>query len=472
MEENKIVRLDKQFLWHPFTQQSEWEKGDPIVIRSAKGATLTDTEGRGYVDGVSSLWVTAHGHRHPALDRAVRRQLSRMAHTTFLGLTHEPAARLGQALVDISPPGLQRVFYSDNGATSVEVALKMAFQYGAHRGEHRPEYLALSGSYHGDTLGAVSVGGMAAFHKTFRPLLFKSHFAPAPHCYRCPFRKTEPQPELRTGDESTEVKSPRPGDLRAETGCRWECLRGAEKILKTRGPRLAAAIVEPIVQGASGMRVMPRGYLKGFEQLCRKYNVLLIADEVATGFGRTGRMFAVEQEGVRPDFLCVAKTLTGGYLPLAATLTTQQIYQAFLGRYEDFKTFFHGHSYTANPLACAVALENLSLYQKEETLIHLKAKREWLTDFLKEVALLPHVGHVRQSGFMGGIELVKNKSTGQPYPIGERKGILVCNLLLKKGVWLRPLGDVIVILPPLSISKREWVHLSRRLKEVLIKDIL
>jgi adenosylmethionine-8-amino-7-oxononanoate aminotransferase len=472
MKRNKIASLDKKFLWHPFTQQSEWEKGDPIVIRSAKGSTLTDTEGRRYVDGVSSLWVTAHGHRHPALDRAVRRQLSRMAHTTFLGLTHEPAARLGQALVGISPPGLQRVFYSDNGATAVEIALKMAFQYGVHRGEHRPEYLALSGSYHGDTLGAVSVGGMAAFHKAFRPLLFKSHFAPAPHCYRCPFRKKEPQPELRTGDEPNRIRAPRPGDLRGETGCRWECLLGAEKILKARGPRLAAAIVEPLIQGASGMRVMPRGYLKGFEQLCRKYKVLMIADEVATGFGRTGRMFAVEHERVQPDFLCVAKALTGGYLPLAATLTTTKIYKAFLGRYEEFKTFFHGHSYTANPLACAAALENISLYQKEKTLIHLKEKREWLTGFLGEVWLLPHVGHVRQVGFMGAIELVKNKSTGQPYPVGARMGNQVCLSLLKKGVWLRPLGDVIVILPPLSISKREWIHLRTRLKEVLIKGTL
>jgi adenosylmethionine-8-amino-7-oxononanoate aminotransferase len=386
-----------------------------------------------------------------------------------LGLTHEPAARLGKVLVDIAPPGLARVFYSDNGATSVEVALKMAFQYGAHRGEHRPEYLALEGSYHGDTLGAVSVGGIAAFHKTFRPLLFKSHFAPAPHCFRCPFRKSPPQPELRTGEESPAVRAPRPGEARGETGCRWECLQGAEKILKARGHRLAAAIVEPVVQGASGMRVMPKGYLKGFERLCRKYNVLWVADEVATGFGRTGRMFAVEQEDVRPDFLCVAKALTGGYLPLAATLTTQKIYRAFLGRYDEFKTFFHGHSYTANPLACAVALENLAVFKRERTLERLKEKRRWLTDFLKEVAVLPGVGHVRQAGFMAGIELVKNKSTGQPHPVLERRGARMCRALLKKGVWLRPLGDVLVILPPLSIPRRDWTRLADGLRVVLSK---
>ena len=471
MKKNAIAALDQKYLWHPFTQQSEWEKGAPIVIRSAKGSILTDTEGRRYVDGVSSLWVTAHGHRHPALDRAVRRQLGRMAHTTFLGLTHEPAARLGQALVEIAPRGLQRVFYSDNGATSVEVALKMAFQYWAHQGHHRPEYLALAGSYHGDTLGAVSVGGIAAFHKTFRPLLFKAHFAPAPFCYRCPYRTKPAQPELRSGDESPDLRAPRPGESRASTGCRWECLAGAEKILKARRQRLAAAIVEPIVQGASGMRVMPRGYLKGFERLCRKNGVLLIADEVATGFGRTGGMFAVEQEGVRPDFLCVAKALTGGYLPLAATLTTQKIYKTFLGRYEDFKTFFHGHSYTANPLACAVALENLKVFKREKTLQRLTPKRQWMTDFLTEIAAHPHVGHVRQAGFMAGIELVSDKKTHQRFPLTTRRGNAVCQMAMAEGAWLRPLGDVIVLLPPLTLTFGEWSRLTTALKKAMGKRL-
>lgn len=471
-QKDPIAILDQKYLWHPFTQQSEWEKGEPIVIRSAKGAILTDRKGRRYVDGVSSLWVTAHGHRHPALDRALRRQLNRMAHTTFLGLTHEPAARLGEALVKMAPKGLERVFYSDNGATSVEVALKMAFQYWAHGGDHRPEYLALAGSYHGDTLGAVSVGGIAAFHQTFRPLLFKAHFAPAPHCFRCPFRKMSVQPEMRTGDDSPDVRAPRPGEARAETGCRWECLAGAEKIMRARHRRLAAAIVEPIVQGASGMRVMPRGYLKGFEQLCRKYGVLLIADEVATGFGRTGRMFAVEQESVRPDFLCLAKALTGGYLPLAATLTTQPIYRRFLGKYEDHKTFFHGHSYTANPLACAVALENLNVFQREKTLERLAPKQKWMGDFLREISPHPHVGQVRQAGFMAGIELVVDKKEFHSFPPGERMGGRVCQRALQGGAWLRPLGDVIVLLPPLSLTSRDWSRLTKALKKVLAETSL
>lgn len=465
MKKNAIAALDQKYLWHPFTQQSEWEKGDPLVVRSAKGAILTDTEGRRYVDGVSSLWVTAHGHRHPALDRAVRRQLGKMAHTTFLGLTHEPAARLGQALVEIAPRGLRRVFYSDNGATSVEVALKMAFQYWAHRGEHRPEYLALAGSYHGDTLGAVSVGGISAFHRTFRPLLFKAHFAPAAFCFRCPFRRKPAPSELRTGDGPAPILVPTPGIRREETDCRWECLAEAEKIMKTRHHRLAAAIVEPLIQGASGMRVMPRGYLKGFERLCRKYGVLLVADEVATGFGRTGRMFAVEHEDVRPDFLCVAKALTGGYLPLAATLTTQKIYRTFLGRYEDFKTFFHGHSYTANPLACAVALENLNVFEREKTLDRLAPKRQWMADFLKEMAVHPNVGHVRQAGFMAGIELVVDKKNNQPFPSSARWGAKICKKALSYGVWLRPLGDVVVLLPPLSLKASEWSRLTNALRK-------
>ncbi len=452
---SRAARLDKQYLWHPFTQQAEWEKGDPLVVSRARGARFWDERGRSFLDGVSSLWVTAHGHRHPALDRALKRQLGRVAHTTFLGLTHAPAAELGKALIDLAPPGLHRVFYSDNGATAVEVALKMAFQYWIHRGEHRrTEFLALEGSYHGDTLGAVSVGGIAAFQKKFGPLLFKSHFVPAPHCFRCPSRNAPPAPELRTGDEPVPAPG-RPGARRAETGCRWECLGAAEKIVQKNSRRLAAAIVEPLVQGAAGMRVMPAGYLAGLARILKKNGVPLIADEVATGFGRTGRMFAVEHEGVRPDFLCVAKALTGGYLPLAATLTGEKVYRAFLGRYEEFKTFFHGHSYTANPLACAVALENLRVYRREDTLGKLRPKRRRLTEFLRGLAADPRVGHVRQMGFMAGGELVSDKKTNQSFPVSFRAGARVGRAALARGVWTRPLGDVLVVLPPLGVSMRD-----------------
>ncbi len=447
---DQLAAWDKKYVWHPFTQQNDWAKSDPMRIVSARGVYLTDSRGRRYIDGVSSLWVTVHGHRDPALDRALKRQLARAAHTTFLGLTHEPAIRLARELALLAPQGLDRVFYSDNGSTSVEVALKMAYQYWVRRGEPRREFLALSNSYHGDTLGVVSIGGIRMFHHAFKPLLFKARFAPTPSCYRCPFRKKELSPPLDR--EKPGAFCPKPGETRAETGCRWECLAGAEKILKARRGRIAAAVVEPVVQGAAGMLVQPPGYLKGLERLCRKYGVLLIADEVATGFGRTGTMFAVEREKVVPDFLCVSKSITGGYLPLAATLTTEKVYRAFLGRYEEFKTFFHGHTYTANPLACSVALENLRLYRSRRLLEKLEPKRALLNSFLEKMRLHPRVGDVRQAGLMAGIELVADKKTRRPYPAAARIGHRVCLAARKRGVWLRPLGDVVVLMPPLGIG--------------------
>ncbi|MGQ0644920.1 MAG: aminotransferase family protein [Elusimicrobiota bacterium] len=473
-----LAGWDKKHVWHPFTQQAEWEKADPLVVRSARGMRFTDARGRSYLDGVSSLWVTAHGHRHPALDRAVAAQLKKMAHTTFLGLTHEPAVRLARELVRLAPPGLSRVFYSDNGSTAVEVALKMAYQYWAQKdgGSRRREFLALENSYHGDTLGSVSVGGIRLFHKKFKPLLFKARFAMSPSCYRCPYRKKDPGAGSAgyagrfRPDGTPRNFTPRPGNLRAETGCRWECLASAEKILKARAGRLAAAIVEPGVQAAAGMLVMPPGYLRGLERLCRRNGVLLIADEVATGFGRTGKMFAVEHEGVRPDFLCAAKTLTGGYLPLAATLAREKIYRAFLGRHEDFKTFFHGHTYTANPLACAAALANLRLFRSTGMPRSLGGKIKALRKFLKEVRALPGVGDARQFGLMAGIELAADKKTGRPFPAAARAAQKVCRAALARGLWLRPLGDVVVLMPILAIStedlKKTFAVLKRSLSHV------
>jgi adenosylmethionine---8-amino-7-oxononanoate aminotransferase len=465
-----LAALDKKHVWHPFTQQAEW---DPLVITSAKGVRLTDDKGRRYIDGVSSLWVTVHGHREPALDRAVTRQLKKMAHVTFLGLTHEPAVRLAKALVDVAPRGLTRVFYSDNGSTSVEVALKMAFQSRRLRGEKgRTSFLALRNSYHGDTLGAVSVGGIALFHGIFKPLLFKSHFAPAPSCRDCPHRKKGPDDgALRAGDPPPAV-APKPGDFRPETGCRWECLGAAEKVMKAKSRALAAAVVEPVVQGASGMLVQPRGYLKGFERLCRKYGLLLIADEVATGFGRTGSMFAVEKEGVTPDFLCLSKSITGGYLPLAATLAREDVYRAFLGRYDEFKTFFHGHTYTANPLACAAALENLRLYKSRNLLASLRPKIARLNRFLKEMRAHPQVGDVRQAGMMAGIELVKDKAANIPYPVAARVGHKVCLAARRRGLWIRPLGDVIVLMPPLAINARDFETMLQAVKSSIEETAL
>jgi adenosylmethionine---8-amino-7-oxononanoate aminotransferase len=415
------ARLDHDHLWHPFTQQRDWVAEEPVMIEGAEGTELIDSEGRRYLDGVSSLWCNVHGHRHPAIDEAVRAQLDRVAHSTMLGLSHPPAAELAARLVDLAPPGLGRVFYSDSGSTAVEVALKMAFQYWQHRGgQHvrKTSFISLEGGYHGDTLGSVSVGGMPLFHSTFEPLLFHSHQV-------------------------------RPGNVDE-----------IAHLLAMHEEEVAAVVIEPLVQGAAGMVTHPPGYLRAVRRLCDRHGALLICDEVATGFGRTGTMFACEQEGVSPDLLCVAKGLTGGYLPLAATLATERIYEAFLGEHSEFKTFFHGHTYTGNPLACAAALASLDVFERERTLVRLQPKIRLLRDWLGQVERMREVTEVRQCGLMAGIDL------GEHDP-ELRVGHRVVLEARRRGVIVRPLGDVIVLMPPLSISKRDlW-----RLIEVVGKSI-
>ena len=334
-----LASLDKQYVWHPFTPMKRWLADEPVMIETGEGFTLIDTEGRRYIDGVSSLWCNVHGHRVAAIDRAIREQLDRIAHSTLLGLAQSRSAELAERLVRIAPPGLAKVFYSDSGATAMEIALKMAYQFWHNRGHDRSEFIALSDSYHGDTIGSVSLGGMPLFHGIFGPLLFKTHFVPGPHPYR--FEGTT--------DE-----------------CLQFSLERMEAVLKSRAKRIAAVVVEPLVQGAGGMLVHPAGFLKGVRELTRQYDVLLIVDEVATGFGRTGRMFACEHEGVCPDLMCLAKGLTGGYLPLAATLTTQEVFDAFLGKVHEHKTFYHGHTYTGNALGCAAALASLDLFESTD----------------------------------------------------------------------------------------------------------
>ena len=422
---------DRQYLWHPFTQMQEWEQEDPVIIERGKGPYLIDTQGRTYLDGTSSIWVNLHGHRHPALDRALDQQRKQIAHSTLLGLSNPPAIRLARELIAVAPKGLSRVFYSDNGSTAVEVALKMAVQYWQQR---RPEagpknrFLHLNLAYHGDTVGAVSVGNIELFHARFRPLLFPTRAADPPYCYRCPLALTYP-------------------------ACRLACLDPIERILEQHGRELAGFIIEPLIQAAAGMITQPAGYLKRVRELCTQYEVLLIADEVATGFGRTGTMFACDREGVTPDIMTLSKGLTGGYLPLAATLTTEEIYRAFLGKYEEFKTFFHGHSYTGNPLGCAVALANLEVFRNERTLATLQPKIRLLTQLLKPLLRLPHVGDIRQQGFMVGIELVRDRVTREPYPLEARIGHRVAQEARKRGLLIRPLGHIIVLMPPLSVNR-------------------
>jgi adenosylmethionine-8-amino-7-oxononanoate aminotransferase len=407
--------LDRSVLWHPFTQQQSWMDEDFPVIDCADDTTLYDTEGNAYIDGISSLWCTVHGHRHPAIDMAIKDQIDRVAHSTMLGLTHAPAIRLARRLVELAPDGLRRVFYSDNGSTACEVALKMAYQWWHQRGERwRSGFVCLRDSYHGDTIGSVSLGGIELFHSLYRPLLFDAWHA-------------EP------GD---------PAHMRA--------------LLEEHGDRVAAVIVEPLVQGAAGIRVHPDGYLRAVRELCDEFGVFLICDEVATGFGRTGRMFACEHEGVSPDFMCVAKGLTGGYLPLAATLTTERVYEGFLGAFEQFRTFFHGHTYTGNPLACAAALATLAVFEQERTLERLQPKIELLGELLAEhVAPLGAVAEVRRRGFMVGIQLAE-------FPVAARMGHRVTLEARARGAIVRPLGDTVVLMPPLSIDPAEL----RRLVEI------
>lgn len=477
-----LITLDKKYIWHPFTQQSEWINdfpSEPLIISRAKGVYLYDSKGERYLDGVSSLWANLHGHRNSMLDRAVRKQLNKVAHTTFLGLTHEPAIQLARELVKFLPQGLTRIFYSDNGSTAVEVALKMAFQYQQNyalqtaNGKNpkskisKTEFLALKNSYHGDTIGSVSLGGIELFHKKFRPLLFRTHFAMSPHCLRCPYKRVH-CPQSLVHSYSYSGENPNPGDFRKETGCRWECLGEVETLLR-KNKKIVAAIVEPLLQGAGGMIVMPPGYLRGFERLCRKYGVLFIADEVATGFGRTGKMFAVEQEGVHPDLLCMAKGISGGYLPLAATAVTEKIYRGFLGKIDEFKTFYHGHTYTANPLACAVSCASIKLFERENLLQKVQRKSLLLKKLLEDLISIPVVGEVRQIGLVAGIEIVADKNKLLPFPLWFQAAKRICAACRKKGILLRPLGDVIVLMPPLVISEKELRFLVAGLKETLIQ---
>lgn len=432
-----LEALDKQHIWHPFTQMQDWQKEPQVIIERAKGSWLVDTVGKKYLDGVSSLWVTVHGHRKKEIDQAIVKQLGKVAHSTLLGLSNVPAVQLAEKLVAVAPKGLSRVFYSDSGSTAVEVALKIAFQYWQHKGpryQNKTGFISLTEAYHGDTIGAVSVGGIDLFHRTYRPLLFKSYKIESPYCYRCKYSLNYPE-------------------------CQVTCLRHAETTIQKYASVTAALIIEPLVQGAAGMLLQPPGFLKRIRELCTQNNILMIVDEVATGFGRTGTMFACEQEKVLPDIMAVAKGITGGYLPLAATLTTEDIYSAFLGEHREFKTFFHGHTYTGNPLACAAAIANIDLFRKEKTLQRLQPKIKLLAKELQRFRKLEHVGEVRQKGFMVGIELVRNRSTREAYPVADKMGVRVTLEARKHGLIIRPLGNVLVLMPPLSISQQELKQL-------------
>ena len=439
---DSLADKDHRYLWHPFTQMRDWMAEEPVVIENGHGARLRDTNGREYLDANSSIWTNIHGHSHPRINAAICAQLEKVAHSSFLGLSNMPAVELAERLVAIAPGAsavaavsdrrhsaekpavrdrryspLTRVFYSDDGSTAVEVAIKMALHYWIHRDQpQRRRFVAFADAYHGDTVGAVSLGGINLFHSTYKSLLFEvEHVADA---------------------------------------------AALKLVLEKHGSEVAAVAIEPLIQGAAGMRVWPRGLLAETRRLCDEHGALLIADEVMTGFGRTGTMFACEQENVTPDFLCLAKGLSGGYLPLAATLTTERVFNAFLGDYAERKTFFHGHSFTGNALGCAAALASLEVFEQERTLEKLQPKIGLLAEELEKFRALKLVVDTRQCGFIGAVEV-------GPYPWEAKAGIRVCQRAREFGVLTRPIGNVIVIMPPLCVTEDEL----RQICEVLRRAI-
>ena len=445
MDTKELIAKDKQHIWHPFTDVAGWLAGEPLIIAEGHGAKLIDTEGREYIDGVSSLWTNVHGHRVPEIDQAVRDQLDRIAHSTLLGLGNVPSIEFAAKLAPYLPGDLSRIFYSDSGATSVEVALKLAFTHHYIRGKkEKTAFLRFDGAYHGDTIGSVSVGGIDSFHALFRPLLFDSPVAPYPFC--------------------RDFIGRRAFDTTADYSELYEQIA---KLVEQNADKLIGIIIEPLMQGASGMRPSPRRFLSFLSKLCGDYDLLLIVDEVATGFGRTGTMFACEQEQVVPDLMAMAKGISGGYLPLAATAVSEEIFESFLNAGNELRTFFHGHTYTGNPLACAAAIASLDLFESRNVIASLPEKIAAIEEGLMDILSHPHAGHARNVGLMTGIELVKDKTTDTPFDPSLKIGAAVCTEARKYGVMLRPLGDVIVLMPPLCIEVEEIRTIFSALKQAL-----
>ncbi len=470
-----LVKLDRQHVWHPFTQMRDWMAREPVVIAGGDGAVLRDVHGREYLDANSSIWTNLHGHNHPKINSAIRRQLGKIAHSSALGLANEPASLLAAKLVEaatphsaLRTPRLEKVFFSDNGSTALEVALKLAYEFTRRtRGpKTAPWFLSLEGAYHGDTVGAVALGHIDLFHKAWSGLLFKTDKVMSPFCYRCPFNRAKPER----------------ADAREYRKCRWECIGQVEQIFsaqKKKGNAHAAFVFEPLMQGAAGMIPQPETWLKQVSEIARANGALLIADEVMTGFGRTGvskmvggkrnaeTLFACHHENVHPDFLCLAKGLTGGYLPMAATLTTQRVFDAFLGEYHEFKTFFHGHSFTGNQLGAAASLASLEILQGEKSIRARRKLETILRAELRQLWQLPNVGDIRQVGLVAGIELVKDWRTRKPFDLRERAGIRVCEAMTRRGVLTRPVGNVIVLMPPYCTTPAQMLKMISALREAV-----
>lgn len=509
-----LVQLDRAYVWHPFTQMRDWIKHEPILITAARGATLYDLRGKTYLDANASIWTNLHGHQHSKINAAIIRQLKKIAHSSALGFANEPASLLAAELVKLAnpkavgrasaragrassaaSPHLNKVFFSDNGSTALEVALKLAYEFtrrsrasmagrasaraGSSAAPPQPKFLSLDGAYHGDTIGAVSLGHIDLFHKTYGGMLFKTDRVMSPYCYRCPFNRAKPDR----------------ADAREYRQCNWECVGQVEQKFsaqKKRGNPYAGFAFEPLMQGAAGMIPQPAGWLKRVTDIARGHGALLIADEVMTGFGRTGvapasnssrtahpehqvrdrrdacpTLFACHHEGVQPDFLCLAKGLTGGYLPMAATLTTQRVFDAFLGEYHEFKTFFHGHSYTGNQLGAAAALASLEILQGRPSLQSRTTLEPALAGELTSLWSQPHVGDIRQVGLIAGIELVKDWRTREPFDLRERAGIRVCEAMARRGVLTRPIGNVLVLMPPYCTTATQVARMVAALHDAV-----
>lgn len=449
----ELLEWDRRYVWHPFTPMKAWlEKTNPPVIVRGQDEFLFDTEGRRYIDGVSSLWCNIHGHHVPELDEAIRRQLDQIAHSTLLGLCNVPSILLAKRLIEIAPAGLTRVFYSDNGSTAVEVACKLAYQYWVNRSRpQRSRFIAFEGAYHGDTLGAVSVGGIPAFHQVYQPLCF-------------PVDRVAPP--LLPPFSPVDAAGAAPAQPIVVAGnTRWS--EHIETLLAANPDQYAAIIIEPLVQGAGGMLMHPPDTLRKIRRLADRHDLLLIADEVLTGFGRTGRMFACEHENITPDLLCLSKGLTAGYMPLGATLTTDRIFDAFYADPRAGKTFYHGHTFTGHPLACAVAVASLDLFARRHLLEHTAAARDVLAAGLAPLKDHPHVADVRQIGLIAAVQIVKNRQTGELYPYHWRIGGELCTRVRSQGLILRPLADVLVLMPPLAIQPEN----ARRMVEIVVKSL-
>jgi adenosylmethionine-8-amino-7-oxononanoate aminotransferase len=457
---NKLAQLDKKYIWHPFTQMRDWLKREPIVIVGGDGAILRDVRGREFLDANSSIWTNLHGHNHPKINVAIQRQLKKIAHSSALGLANEPASLLAEKLVQAANPKnkkLPKVFFSDDGSTALEVALKLAYEFSRRiKKVKHPKFLSLEGAYHGDTVGAVSLGHIDLFHRSFSGLLFKTDKVMSPYCYRCPFNRARPERD----------------DARNYRKCNWECVELLEKKFSTqkkKGNSYAAFVFEPLMQGAAGVIPQPKTWLKQVSQIARAHGALLIADEVMTGFGRTGKTFACQHEDLQPDFLCLAKGLTGGYLPMAATLTTQKVFNAFLGEYHEFKTFFHGHSYTGNQLGASAALASLEILRSEDSIRARRKLESLLREELKSFWSLPNVGDIRQVGLIAGIELVKNWRTREPFDLREQAGIRVCEAMAKRGVLTRLIGNVIVLMPPYCTTAAQARKMVRAIFDSIVE---